>query len=606
MNFTNIFVPIWSPLISIVLLIGLFGLGKIIIYNFKLKYIIFEVSDLNYQNIMIGSIFLSSILFPLVIFNIFDINILIKLTSFLLLLLAIKEIFNFFLKKNLKIHKPAFQQPTSILFLFLIGYFLLSLAPVTNADSLDYHLGVPLYMLNNNEYPAYKFWTHFTKSGSGELLNAVGLIIKAEQFPSLIQFSGILSIYGIIKKNHKKYNDLYLLLFLSSPILILLVSSAKPQLSYIGSSGLIFSLLFFSNEKNFQHKGFILFILILLFSNINAKFSFALSSFLFFVVIFYYCYRNNRILYLLLISIFIFIFTYGLKIIWKMNVYEMSLIEATFSPLPTEIYGYQQLYNSLTSCGYEGCFPSWLIFPTSLNTITEALGLGSILIIFSKFINNSKNKIIICVILLYIIIAFLYGQNNPRWFFELFTWLIITSKFFGPKNNNYIKIFFNLAKFQGAIVFLIILYGIFTLTPGVLSNELRDKVLINSANGYELFKWSNSKMKKDDVLISTHRSFSLSNVKTIPGDLFNYIDISDDRAKIHFNEIKNLKPTHIIFYNDKKNFEKFSKCLGKLVFYNPKAGRFTARNPLNKRDSFYPGYIYKFNHLKLPDCLTKK
>ena len=44
-----------------------------------------------------------------------------------------------------------------------------------------------------------------------------------------------------------------------------------------------------------------------------------------------------------------------------------------------------------------------------------------------------------------------------------------------------------------------ILFGIFSLTKGVISEDLRNKVLSNSANGYSLFKWSNSKLKNDDV-----------------------------------------------------------------------------------------------------------
>ena len=51
-------------------------------------------------------------------------------------------------------------------------------------------------------------------------------------------------------------------------------------------------------------------------------------------------------------------------------------------------------------------------------------------------------------------------------------------------------------------------------------------------------------------------SFSLSDVSTIPGDLFYYIDISDPKAKEHYLEIKKLKPTRILMYDDKKNFLK--------------------------------------------------
>ena len=75
MNFTNIFVPIWSPIISVVLLLGLYSLGKIITKIFQVRNKISKISDPTYQYAMIGSVFLSSFLFPLIIFNILDIKI---------------------------------------------------------------------------------------------------------------------------------------------------------------------------------------------------------------------------------------------------------------------------------------------------------------------------------------------------------------------------------------------------------------------------------------------------------------------------------------------------------------------------------------------------
>ena len=102
MNFTNIFVPIWSPLISIILLLGLYSLGKIITKILQVKNKISKVSNPAYQYAMIGSVFLSSFLFPLIIFNSFDIKLLIKLTSYSLVFLALVEILNFYVSG--KIH----------------------------------------------------------------------------------------------------------------------------------------------------------------------------------------------------------------------------------------------------------------------------------------------------------------------------------------------------------------------------------------------------------------------------------------------------------------------------------------------------------------------
>ncbi|WP_440649161.1 DUF1420 family protein, partial [Candidatus Pelagibacter sp. HIMB1521] len=475
---------------------------------------------------------------------------------------------------------------------------------ITNADSLDYHVGVPFYIINNNIYPELKFWTHFLKSGSGEILNTVGFMLKAEQFPSLVQFSGILSIFGILtKKKITKKTSIFLLLFLSCPMLILLVSSAKPQLNYIGSSALVFSIIFLSDLKNFKSLNLIVFVLILIFASINAKFSFALSASIFWISLFYYSFLNKKHIKFILYSILISLIILAPKIYFKFHTYEMSFFDSIIKPLPLNLYGYEQLYQSLTSCGYKGCFPYWLFIPPSLGTILETLGIGSAIILFIKIKKNFRQNLIFFFIIVYVILAFKFGQNNPRWFLEVFVWLILLTYRYGLINNISYKFFLIGTKLQSLAVIFILLYGIFTLSIGSLSQSLREKVLINSANGYELFKWSNSKLDHNDILISTHRSFSLSNVKTIPGDIFYYIDIKDKRSKIHFDEIKKINPTHILFYDDKKNYNKLENCIGKLLYYKKNVGKFTARNPFNKRQKYYDGYIYEFKNEKLPNCI---
>lgn len=605
MNFNNIFIPILSPLISIILFIGLFHLGKIFVNLFNVHDKISKISDNRYQYTVIGSIFSTAIIYPFILLNIVNIKLFLTVISITIFLLGLIETLNFFRSQKINfIIKNNLNYNYLLSILILLLYFLLTLAPITNADSLDYHVGVPFYIINNNVYPELKFWTHFVKSGSGEVLNAVGFILKGEQFPSLVQFSGILSIFGILKnKKINKRTNIFLLLFLSCPILILLVSSAKPQLNYIGSSALVFSIIFLSDLKNLKSLNLIIFILILIFTSINAKFSFALSASIFWITLSYYAFINKKLDKFILYSIFFSLIIIAPKIYFKLSVYEMSFFDAVIKPLPTNIYGYSQLYQSLTTCGYKGCFPYWLFIPSSLGTITETLGIGCLVILFVNIKKNFRQNLIFLVIILYVFLAFKFGQNNPRWFLEVFVWLILLTHYYGLKNNSSYKFFFITANIQSLGVVLILLYGIFTLSIGSLSQSLREKVLINSANGYELFKWSNSKLNEKDILISTHRSFSLSNIKTIPADIFHYININDKKSQIHFNEIKKMKPTHILFYNDKKNYNKLEKCIGKLLHYKKNVGKFTARNPFNKQQKYYDGYIYEFNNKKLPNCI---
>ncbi len=86
-------------------------------------------------------------------------------------------------------------------------YFLLGLAPLTSADVLDYHVGSALNILRFDKYMFYPEWFTSLQSGNGEILIALGLSVGSEQFGSLVQFSSIFTISGIIMKfSDKKKN----------------------------------------------------------------------------------------------------------------------------------------------------------------------------------------------------------------------------------------------------------------------------------------------------------------------------------------------------------------------------------------------------------------
>lgn len=603
--------PILSPLLSILMIFGLHYFGIKLIEFFKIDRIISRVSHINFQSLMIGSIVLTVVIQPFIIFNYFNtyfikvISLFLIVTGTILLLVNLKSILNI---KNLFKYK-SFKK---IFFLILVlGLFLLTLGPITDADSLDYHAGVPIYIINFEQYPNHKFWIHFVKSGPGEILNTLGIVLGADQFPALVQFSAILSIIGIIIKKRPlslilKDKIILILFFISSPILIFLVPSAKIQLLYVGSSAFVFSSLFLLDKKYLSKNSFIILINILLAAAIAAKFSFAIGSFLLWSIYFFNSIKGGFSKKYILISVIVFSFILLPKTFWKMNIYDMEFIQSIFIPIPFNLYGYEALYNSVSSCGYYGCFPYWVILPRDLSGFTEALGLGSLVIFSIKFKKDSlKLKLFLLLVALQIVLLKIFGPNNARWFLEPFVWLILLVSFFGQNENKFSKILNFSVLLQSFGIMIVIMYGVINIASGSLNTTIRDNVLEKTASGYNLFKWSNSILPKDSILISTHRSFSLSKVKTIPGDIFFYINVKDHRAKTYLEEIKKLNPNYILFYKDKKIFNDIKGCLGELVSYKKNVGSMAKRNPFGRENERYDGYIYKFNYDLLPNCALK-
>ena len=139
---TNTSIGIFSPILSIVLLFGISFLGERLIKLMNFSEIIFQVSITKFQYPLIGSILLTFILYPLVIFNFFNNYYLLGFFSLIIFFLGILNIYYFIIKKELfflSFFKKLNIEKLLIITL-LLGYFLLALGPITNADSLDYHM----------------------------------------------------------------------------------------------------------------------------------------------------------------------------------------------------------------------------------------------------------------------------------------------------------------------------------------------------------------------------------------------------------------------------------------------------------------------------------
>ena len=206
----------------------------------------------------------------------------------------------------------------------------------------------------------------------------------------------------------------------------------------------------------------------------------------------------------------------------------------------------------------------------------------------------------------YLILNYLFGQFIGRIFLEPLFWILLISAKYG--NSLRLKIFEYFCRFQTLIVIGAISFGVLTMFPATFSKKNKDIILSDKAAGYSLFKWANTKLNKNDVVISFHKSIALGKSQYIATDFTWFVNFKNVRSKIFVNEVIDRKPEFLLTYgypNQMPELGKFEDCVGDLKYYKNSVGRYEARNPFN-RGNVYSGFIYEFMLSEFPNCIKEK
>ena len=593
-------IPLFELFISLILLTGLHYLGYLIFKIKNLKNLVGTISETKYQQVLISTNLILIFLFPVVLFfKSSDIIIFILSTGLILLGLfqTQKFIFNQILKTKFKIKFDY----DMIINIFLVVFFLISIAPVTHSDSLDYHLEASKFIAKYGYFPDKLNNYHFLLIGAGEALMSLSFIFKSQQFGNIIQFSGLVSLIGILKRN-KKNSLYYSLILLSTPVIIFLASSPKPQLFSIASNVFLVALIYKNREVLFKREELnylLVLVLTILINSINTKFSFILSSFIIVIFSLYVVYNNNYLKNYLILSIIFFILFYFPFLYWKSITWGGSLYNYLINPFPINLFGIENFREYLNNYGRNNNYLK-LIFPKNIGSLTESIGLIFFLLFFIKKLKKKMIIIIFFTFAFFVIVTNFFGQLTGRFLIEPFFWLLIIFSIEKISINKPFKI---LTIIQSSFVFVFLLYGVYILTPGVLNKKLYEKVMKNTANGYSLINWAEKKIITGDKYILLQRSSGISE-NSISTTFTYYIDKdSSEQINYFLKIIAEHNPKYLVSKVDVKDNLIFKECIEKLIFYENNVGRYTARNPMNIGKE-YNGYIYKLKD-PLELCIAK-
>ena len=595
--------PILSSIISILLFSGCYQLGKILVNKLNLNTIVRSISIIEFQYLAFGSVFLLIILFPIVAFTTYA-KIFLQIFGLILVFLGLYFFYELpqIINKYKKIKKKNKDLYFYTLLIYIFLYFLLSLSPLTSADVLDYHAGTALNILRLDQYLLSPEWFTGMQSGAGEVLIALGFSVGSEQFGSLIQFSSIITILGIMT-NFAEKNNLFsskyflILTFLSCPILIFLISGNKPQIFY--SSIILISLaLNFVNYKNDREifKAYVI-INIFICCAVLGKFSFNLIGFIIWTFSTINFYKKTKNYNLLIIPFLVFVLVYLPFILWKFQNLGGNLLTYIFSPFPLHLPGYESFLNH-NKGSQEIPFPNFLFY-TSFSRATEFLAANTLfLIILIINIKQSKNLIYILIMSFsFVVISNYYASPSARYYTDVILWITLGVCFL---NNIKYKKFIEYIFYPQIIAVLIILiYSCYIFFPGTFSKNNYLKVKNNNAYMFSGMEWVNKNIPDNSNVILINRPLSLYKDFAVSGT-FNYFT-NREQSQFYKKLIQKYNIEYLIYLGSKPDLRHMKSCVKGLFKEKINVGFHATRNPFNKGGS-YNAYIYYMDNDSLRNC----
>lgn len=561
------------------------------------KIIFIKDNDLNFVSSYIILISFLSILFlfvSLIGLNLNFSRLVLWSTSIILFIFNLNNI------KEIYIVVKRFIKNNLVISLIIFSFFLVSLLPSLDADTLDYHLGVGLDIIRKGNLTNRQDWLHFRLAGAGEYINLLGLIFGSKNFGQIIQFSSLLIMLFSLKSilESKNINKLYYYLIFSPPIIVVLIFSQKYQI--FGSSLIFFSLvLLYKFSLNSQRK--ILFILTVstLFF-ITLKHSFIIPGIIILILTLYFLKNKKNFIYFFLN--FVILFTILCLPHYLKNFYFYGdpispLLEFLKNNPNQNIINFSESIKIAEEKINFKNFLSFLInifIPIDFSSILSFVGTPALLFLFAYKIRKFKHKFLLVFISINFLFFVYLGQNSIRYYIDI---IFILSLFFclnfdQMKKNSIFKIFLKANYFQSIfIIFINILIFSIYLPKGISQNAY-DNILKKYAINYEEILWIKESIPKKALVISENiRSNSLYQNNFITQDFIKYSQSSQNELISFFN--KNKIEYVVLDYPIKKKFVSFfNKCAEKNSI-SIRSFQTKTRNPISKYRINYEMVLFK-------------
>lgn len=395
-----------------------------------------------------------------------------------------------------------------------LGLALAALGPPTDADSLDYHLGVPLDWLRRGGAHAGDLWLNARLVGLGEALNMLGLALGTDALGAVLQAAGLVVAVvavGTLAQSHRP-RALAILMTVTIPALLFLVPNQKPQLLPAAATTVALVLLVQAAENGQLDRT----TLQLAFGSgsvaIGCKYSFILSGGIVFLAGTCMAWRRRMALPAATIAL-------GAVLVQDVPVWTRNWVfygdplspllerfRAHPDPFVTAFATYLREYGGEPGLQRLMRLSVELVVPDSPGTISTVLGVG-VLAVFTIRVNQLSARWLVACAIAATLLVLLGGQTTARFFLEPYLWVaaaVAGSTWSRGKN----LLVWGLG-LQAALMVALASFAAVRLLPGALSPGLRDRVMSQNANGYAEARWMGEVLPPEAVIVADMRSRAL-------------------------------------------------------------------------------------------------
>ena len=412
-----------------------------------------------------------------------------------------------------------------VLLLITFCFLCLSaLGPPTDADSLDYHLGVPLETLRDGGAYPRNDRISARLVGTGEYLNMFGLAAGTDIFGACLQVTGLaLIVLCLSSISENKKNRIFIqTCCLGVPVLLPLVATQKPQM--LPTAANLIGLILIARKYTHIEKRILFVSLSCVFFAISCKYSFILTGGIIIVVGIVAGRKNIGIGWTIGITVLAYVFLFFPHNLQKLVFYGdplSPLLERFFENGKPEILTLMERMRAYV--GSKFWFPFNLIVPTSIGNITTILGIGCVIFVIPFFDRGRRKIYLWCAVFASILIT-VFSQKTARFFIEPYFWAIASIA--GSEWSITKKILLGAFLPQLIVTSAIAAFATVIMLPGAISQRQRDRVMARYANGYAAMKWIDKKIPANCLILVRLRTDALVPRPHVPNDVFLWLDVN--------------------------------------------------------------------------------